>query len=193
MGAADKLCSHYRKYGIGGTLIVGPPASGKTTVLKDLCRQFSNGMIGESKKVSLIDERGEIAAVYNGQPQNDVGWNTDVFDGYSKQIGIDIAIRCMSPDVIICDEIGGRGDEASIISGINAGVVMIATAHALTFEELLNRRNMADILKSGAFPWIVLMDNIKNVGRIKEIVRYDQIHRTVVNVSDFSRNGLSFI
>ena len=99
----------------------------------------------------------------------------------------------MSPDVIICDEIGGRGDEASIISGINAGVVMIATAHALTFEELLNRRNMADILKSGAFPWIVLMDNIKNVGRIKEIVRYDQIHRTVVNVSDFSRNGLSFI
>ncbi len=188
-GAADRLCRHYRQYGFGGTLLAGPPASGKTTVLKDLCRQLSEELCGECRKVSLIDERGEIAAVYKGQPQNDVGWNTDIFDGYSKQIGIDIAIRCMSPDVIICDEIGGRGDADSVLSGVNAGVTMIATAHAASFEELLARKNLGEILESGAFKWIALLDSAKNAGQIREIVRYDEIHRTFTSVSDLGRGG----
>ncbi len=190
-GAADKLVSHYKRYGLDGTLIVGPPASGKTTVLKDLCRQLSNGLIGEPRKVSLIDERGEIAAVYKGQPQNDVGWNTDVFDGYSKRIGIDTAIRSMSPDVIVCDEIGGRGDEENILSGVNAGVVMIATAHAASLEELLARKSTAAVLKSGAFRWIVLLDGARNAGNIKEIVRYDEIHGAVAALPDLGRDRVS--
>lgn len=190
-GAADRLCQHYRQYGFGGTLLVGPPASGKTTVLKDLCRQLSEELCGECRKVSLIDERGEIAAVYKGQPQNNVGWNTDIFDGYSKQIGIDVAIRCMSPDVIVCDEIGGRGDADGVLSGVNAGVTMIATAHASSFEELLARKNLGEILDSGAFKWIALLDSAKNAGQIREIVRYDEIHRTFTSVSDLGRGGNS--
>ncbi len=190
-GAADRLVSHYKQYGFGGTLIAGPPASGKTTVLKDLCRQLSNGLNGEPRKISLIDERGEIAAVYKGQPQNDVGWNTDVFDGYSKRIGIDTAIRSMSPDVIVCDEIGGRGDEDNVLSGVNAGVAMIATAHAASLEELLARQSTAAVLKSGAFRWIVLLDSARNAGTIREIVCYDEVHRAVTALSDLGRDRTS--
>lgn len=188
-GASNTICHHYRQYGLDGTLLIGPPASGKTTLLRDLCHQLSEGNCGEIYKVSLIDERGEIAAVYRGQPQNDVGWNTDVFDGYSKKIGIDIAIRCMSPDVIICDEIGAVGDIESILSGINAGVIMIATAHAASFEELLARSRFTEILDSGAFKRIVLLDSAKNAGHIKEIAQYDETHRTFTSVFDIVGNG----
>jgi stage III sporulation protein AA len=128
-------------------LIIGKPMSGKTTILRDLSR-----IIGENYRVSLIDERHELAAVVKGVPQNNVGLKTDVFDGYPKHIGISTALRVMSPEVIITDEIGSEDDIKAIENSLNAGVKFIASAHATTQEELLARPFLSKILP--AFDYI---------------------------------------
>lgn len=96
------------KNSVFNTLIVSPPGAGKTTMLKDLVNKISNGM-PEIKfnglTVSVIDERGEIAAMYRGIPQNDVGIRTDVLDNVPKVIGIRMAVRSLAPQVIVADEI----------------------------------------------------------------------------------------
>ena len=84
---------------------------GKTTLLKDLVRKISNGILDIGFKgldVSLIDERAEISAMYKGKSQNNIGIRTDVLENISKQIGIKMAVRSMAPKVIVADEIGGN-------------------------------------------------------------------------------------
>lgn len=165
-GSADEIMHRVLSGdGQGGILLAGAPSSGKTTILRDLCRQ-----LGKTTKLSIIDERGEIAAVYRGIPQNAVGEQSDVFDGYPKAAGIMMALRVMSPQVIACDEIGDEADCKGIEACLHAGVRIIATAHASSIPELYARRHIASMLESGAFGKIVLLDNAQNAGKIKAIV-----------------------
>lgn len=133
-GCAEKLYNQTFACSLHNLLIAGAPMSGKTTLLRDLTR-----IIGNNYKISVIDERGEIAAVWNGVPQNDVGINTDVFDGYPKADGISTAIRVMSPQVIVCDEIGGESDMAALKNAFYCGVYVVATIHATDINELIKR------------------------------------------------------
>ena len=139
------------------TLIAGAPASGKTTLLKDIARCLGSGLTGSFVKLSLIDERGEIAAVYRGAPQNDVGITTDVFDGYQKGEGMLIAIRSMSPRALILDEIAGEEDAASVRQGLNAGAAVIATVHAASLDELYRKTHVRTLIAEGAFQKIVIL------------------------------------
>ena len=102
VGCADGILPYiYDRSGLRSGLIVSPPGGGKTTVLKDLIRSLSCA----GRKVAVVDERGELASMFGGVPQNDLGPLVDVLDGTPKKEGILQALRCLSPDVIVFDEL----------------------------------------------------------------------------------------
>lgn len=154
-GCAEKLYKEVFSHGLCNILIAGAPMSGKTTLLRDLTR-----ILGNNCKTSVIDERGEIAAVWNGIPQNDVGINTDVFDGYPKAEGISTAVRVMSPQIIVCDEIGDEKDMNAVKHASYCGVYVIATIHASDMSELTKRTG------TDVFDKIVFLSDRGNISRI---------------------------
>jgi stage III sporulation protein AA len=147
-GAATPLLRRLMKsFRFPSVIICGSVGSGKTTLLRDLSRQ-----LGEYIKISLIDSRGELAAVYNGVPALDVGMFTDVFDGYEKTEGIETAVRVMSPQIIICDEIGGVASDSDIKAlryAKNSGVTIIASSHAASIDDI--RAKNIDIFDYAVF------------------------------------------
>jgi len=164
LGCADEIIKQAFNYKPTSTLIIGAPSSGKTTILRDLCRQ-----LGNLHKLSIIDERGEIAATHQGVSQNDVGICTDVFDGYPKEDGIMTAIRVMSPEIIAIDEIGDISDCIAIEHSMNAGVIIIATAHAGSVDELYGRKHINALLQQNVFKRIITLGIGQNIGKITDI------------------------
>lgn len=111
-----KYVLNTEKNEIYNTLIVSSPGAGKTTLIKDLACKISNGISEiyfHGLDVSVIDERGEIAACFEGIPQNDLGLRTDVLQNITKALGIKMAVRSMAPKVIVADEIGNKEDVRS--------------------------------------------------------------------------------
>ena len=149
---------------INTTLIVSPPGAGKTTILRDLIRQISNSGF----TCGLVDERGEIAAMYKGVPQNDVGILTDVISNVSKSKGMNMLVRSMAPQVIACDEIGSKEDMEAISYAICSGVKGIFTAHGNDYNEILLNSNIQELIKNKFLDNIILLDDMKR-GKIKEI------------------------
>ncbi len=121
------------------TLIISPPRLGKTTLARDIARCAGSGAGLAPARVTVIDERQELAASLYGRPLFDVGRETDVISGAYKHEGIFMALRSLSPDIIVTDEIGKSEDLEAIREAANSGVVMIATAHAPDFKSLQNR------------------------------------------------------
>ncbi len=155
IGAGESLRDTVFDKGFRGLLICGRPMSGKTTVLRDLCR-----IIGDRHKLALIDGRGEIAAICGGIPQNDVGAFTDILNGYDKEDGIEIATRTLSPEYIACDEITGFKDFERLC--LNSGVKMIFTLHSGSIEQAKN----TEAVRSGAISHIVFLGG--RMGQVTE-------------------------
>ncbi len=164
-GCADELAMLAQREP-GGIIVAGAPGSGKTTLIRELARKLSSAE-GGYINVAVIDERGELAAVCDGAPQNDVGVCCDVLDGYPKGEGILTAIRTLSPELVICDEIGGEGEAEAVSAAMNAGVRLITTAHAGSIDELRARPQIRRLIETGAFGTAVLLGNGREVGRIK--------------------------
>ncbi len=164
-GAANELLGKLNN-NINGLLIVGAPSSGKTTLLRDLARQVSLNM----KKVAVIDERGELGATFSGMCQNDLGL-CDVLNGYSKSEGIMQALRSLSPDLIICDEIGNSEDILALERGVNSGVGIVASIHAGSMEELKRKKQIKEIIATGAFQRAVILENSNRPCVIRGVYR----------------------
>ncbi len=131
IGSGEDIFNRVFCCGLSNLLVAGAPSSGKTTVLRDLCR-----LLGNRYKVSVIDERSEIAAVYGGVPQNDIGVNTDVFDGFSKSDGLETAVRVMSPDIIVFDEAGSQNEFENMHYAMTCGVRICASIHAFSVDDV---------------------------------------------------------
>ncbi len=143
--------------GIYNTLIISKPGIGKTTLLRDIVRNVSNGMPNKFKgmNVTVIDERGEISATYKGIMQNDLGMRTDVINDIPKYIGMKMAIRSMAPKVIVADEIGNKRDSEAIKYAMCCGVKGIFTAHGASLEELEKNPEISDLLENKIFEKII--------------------------------------
>ena len=160
------------KNSVFNTLIVSPPGAGKTTMLRDLVNKISNGMPEINFKglnISVIDERGEIAAMHRGVPQNDVGIRSDVLDNVPKTIGIRMAVRSLAPQVIVADEIGNKDDADVINYAICSGVKGIFTAHGNTFQDLKVNPEINKLINLGIFERIIFLDQSRK-GVVKKVV-----------------------
>ncbi|WP_458862003.1 stage III sporulation protein AB [Acidaminobacterium chupaoyuni] len=139
------------------TLIVSPPGYGKTTLLRDLVECLSDGEAGGPLRISLVDERGEIAASHGGTPQYTIGRSTDVLTGCSKAKGIELMTRSMGPQIIALDEITSLEDCRAISEASYCGCAFLATAHAAEAADLKRRPIYRRLLEDAVFQKIIVI------------------------------------
>lgn len=173
IGSSNKVMKYITDNNkVYNTLIVSPPKCGKTTILRDITRNISNGMYKlnlSGKKVTIVDERSEIAGCYNGIPQMNIGIRTDVLDNCLKKIGMIMAIRSLSPEVLICDEIGTKGDLEALNMAFNSGVNIIVTVHGNDINDIYNRSLFKNLIDNCILDRIIILSNKKGAGTLEKI------------------------
>lgn len=145
------------------TLICGEPSSGKSSLLKDLARSLSEGGTGRRYRVSVVDERGELS-------HEGLLAGCDVLRFCPKAAGIEQAIRCLAPDVVLFDELGGEAETEAVCRCLHGGVAAIATAHCRDLGDLRRRRAVAQALREGAFEQVVLLAGRGSPGTVKRVI-----------------------
>ena len=168
LNCADKLFPYItRNKQMYHTLIISPPRCGKTTLLRDMIRQISDGNKWvKGCTVGVVDERSELAGCYRGIPQNQMGMRTDVLDGCPKAEGMLMLVRSMSPQVVAVDEIGAPEDVQAIKYAMHCGCRMIATVHGESLEEIRKKPLFEQLINEQCFDRYVVLKNEEKVGQI---------------------------
>ncbi len=154
-GCADSIFSELVPENFESTIIISPPGGGKTTLLRELVRKLSE----TGKRVSLVDERSEVAGTFEGQPCFDIGKYTDVLTGAPKSEGVFLLLRAMAPQIIAFDEITSPLDIDAVQMSANCGVKLLVTAHGSGIADLHSRALYRRLLESGIFRRAVVITN----------------------------------
>lgn len=175
IGVATKVMPYLidKDLGFRHTLLVSPPQCGKTTLLRDIIRQLSDGVPSlnfEGVNVGLVDERSELAGSHEGVPQFNIGFRTDILDGCPKAQGMIMLIRSMSPQVIATDEIGTLEDIMAMEEVLNAGISLLTTVHGRDIEDLVQRPNLCKIIEQKFFKRIIVLSRSLGVGTVENII-----------------------
>ncbi len=177
-GCADGVLPYLineQNNGIYHTLIISPPRCGKTTLLRDIIRQLSDGCSRlPGINIGVVDERSEIGACYMGTPQNDLGIRTDILDCCPKAKGMMMLIRSMSPQVIAVDELGSREELDAIDYVIGCGCKLIATVHGSSIEDIRKKPILGGLVDKKLFERYAILSNRKSIGHLEEIYDSDQ-------------------
>lgn len=181
-GVADAVLPYLYEAGrLKNVLIISPPGCGKTTLLRDLIRQVSDGnTYGEGRCVGIVDERSEIAGFCGGVPQNDVGIRTDVLDGCPKSQGMMLLLRSMSPRVIAIDELGGEEDRKALSMAAYCGVGILATAHGESIEDVAGRFHWEDAFREGLFDLFLILGKESGKPLVQKIIRKEEFYAETV-------------
>ena len=150
-GVGDTALDYLVSNPQNSVLIYSPPGVGKTTFIRSMAKGLGTGKKASPKRVSVIDERGEIL------PSGSIGL-IDRFLGYSKPDGIEIAVRLFNPEYIICDEIGLLDDTRAILSVQNSGVPFIATTHGKSIDDVLLRPNISMLIENNVFQGFIKLE-----------------------------------
>lgn len=154
------ICTHHR---VKSVLLCGEPSSGKTSLLRDIAKQLSLGVNGKRYRVAVLDERGELSA---GKRLA----HCDVLLSCPKGKGIEQAVRCLAPDVIIFDEVGTTEEAEALFGSTHTGTAVITSAHCHDADDLWHREALMRMIRNGVFEQLIFLKGRKEPGTVENVI-----------------------